>query len=63
MADNTSQTIAPGAPLKREASIDLRPTLFIGVGGTGMEVLMRVRRRILNHLWGSEGARSRVESL
>lgn len=63
MADNTSQTIASGTPLKREASIDLRPTLFIGVGGTGMEVLMRVRRRILNHLWGGVGVRSRVESL
>ena len=63
MADNTSQTIASGTPLKGEASIDLRPTLFIGVGGTGMEVLMRVRRRILNHLWGGVGVRSRVESL
>lgn len=48
---------------KQEACIDLRPTLFIGVGGTGMEVLMRVRRRILNTLWGGAGGRTRVESL
>ena len=63
MADNTNQAGSTAAPLKREAVIDLRPTLFIGVGGTGMEVLMRVRRRILNHLWGGAGARTRVESL
>lgn len=63
MADNINQTVGAGAAPKQEASIDLRPTLFIGVGGTGMEVLMRVRRRILNTLWGGSGARTRVESL
>ena len=63
MADNINQTVGTGAAPKQEASIDLRPTLFIGVGGTGMEVLMRVRRRILNTLWGGAGARTRVESL
>lgn len=42
---------------KSEATVKLRPTLFIGVGGTGMEVLMRVRRRILNAAWGSDGVR------
>lgn len=61
MSDNLNQTLgAEAAP--KEASMNLRPTLFIGVGGTGLEVLMRVRRRILNTLWGS-GARTRVESL
>lgn len=56
MSDNINQTIGGGAEAapKQEASIDLRPTLFIGVGGTGMEVLMRVRRRILNTLWGAQ---------
>ena len=29
------------------------PTLFIGVGGTGMQICLRIRRRILNHMWGS----------
>ena len=63
MAENLNQTIAGGGERKQEQSIDLRPTLFIGIGGTGMEVLMRVRRRILNTLWGGSGARTRVESL
>ena len=62
MADETSTT-SNTADKKQEASIDLRPTLFIGVGGTGMEVLMRVRRRILNTLWGSAGSKTTVESL
>jgi len=29
------------------------PTLFIALGGTGAEVLWRIRRRILNTLWGA----------
>lgn len=45
---------------KEEKLVKLRPTLFVGVGGTGMEVLMRVRRRVLNALW-SGGVR--VDSL
>lgn len=44
-----------------QQSIQLRPTLYIGVGGTGMEVMMRVRRRILNECWGSD--KVRLESL
>ncbi|UGQ45395.1 tubulin-like doman-containing protein [Massilia endophytica] len=36
---------------KTELKVDLRPTLFIGAGGTGMEVLMRIRRRILSAVW------------
>lgn len=31
---------------------EIEPTLFIALGGTGAEVLWRVRRRILNSLWG-----------
>lgn len=37
---------------KPEQYVRLRPTLFIGLGGTGMEVMLRVRRRILNATWG-----------
>lgn len=40
-----------------EQTVKLRPTLYIGVGGTGMEVMMRVRRRILNASWGSDNVR------
>lgn len=62
MTDNLNQVIGTGER-KVEQSIDLRPTLFIGIGGTGMEVLMRVRRRIMNTLWSGNGTRTRVESL
>jgi hypothetical protein len=62
MSDNTTgQSAAAGK--KQEQTIDLRPTLFIGVGGTGMEVLLRVRRKILGTLWNGQHGRTRVESL
>lgn len=65
MSESTNQPVGAGAgpDRKQETTLELRPTLFIGIGGTGMEVLMRVRRRILNTLWGDTGARSRVDSL
>jgi len=63
MSDTLNQTTGAQGERKEGPTIDLRPTLFIGVGGTGMQVLMRVRRRILNTLWGSAGRRTRVESL
>lgn len=65
MADNLNQTI-PGGASEQSADkkkIELRPTLYIGIGGTGMQVLMRVRRRILNTLWGNAGQRVRIDSL
>ncbi|MGZ3183329.1 MAG: tubulin-like doman-containing protein [Telluria sp.] len=34
-----------------ELKVDLRPTLFIGAGGTGLEVLLRIRRRMLSAVW------------
>ena len=40
------------------------PTLFIALGGTGAEVLWRIRRRILNTLWGAgTGEPVRLEKL
>lgn len=40
------------------------PTLFIALGGTGAQVLWRIRRRILNTLWGAGTGNSvRIESL
>ena len=64
MAENLNQTIPGGASeRKQDKIIELRPTLFIGIGGTGMQVLMRVRRRILNTLWGGAGKRTRIEGL
>ena len=32
---------------------EVEPTLFIALGGTGAEVLWRIRRRILNSLWAA----------
>jgi hypothetical protein len=47
---------------KAELKVDLRPTLFIGAGGTGMEVMMRIRRRILSQVWNRHNP-TRVESI
>ena len=56
-------TLSPQDSTKKETQINVRPTLFIGIGGTGMEVLMRVRRKILNNLWGPGNQQVRIESL
>jgi hypothetical protein len=45
-----------------ELKIDLRPTLFIGAGGTGMEVMMRIRRRILSAVWNRNNP-TRVDAI
>lgn len=50
------------APTGSEKLVKLMPTLFIGVGGSGMEVLLRVRRRILNSSWG-QGIPQRISAL
>jgi hypothetical protein len=50
------------APGRTELKVDLRPTLFIGAGGTGMEVMMRIRRRILSAVWNRHHP-TRVESI
>lgn len=40
------------------------PTLFIALGGTGAQVLWRIRRRIINNLWGSgTGQTVRIENI
>lgn len=63
MTDQNTSTQTSAAAPKQETRMDVRPTLFIGVGGTGMEVLMRVRRRILNNMWGNASRRVRIDSL
>src|SRR5450830_618629 len=52
----------PGIDKKAELKVDLRPTLFIGAGGTGMEVMMRIRRRILSAVWNRHHP-ARVEAI
>jgi hypothetical protein len=39
------------------------PTLFIGIGGTGMEISLRVRRRLLNYIWGGRDNPVRITNL
>jgi hypothetical protein len=51
-----------GGDRKMERKVDLRPTLFIGAGGTGMEVMMRIRRRILSAVWNRHHP-TRVEAI
>jgi hypothetical protein len=43
-----------GAAQASDLKVDLRPTLFIGAGGTGMEVMLRIRRRILGAVWNRQ---------
>lgn len=39
------------------------PTLFIGIGGTGMEISLRMRRRLLNYVWGGLENPVRISNL
>ena len=63
MAEQDVKTGGTAPGRKDEKLEKLRPTLFIGVGGTGTEILLRIRRHILNALWGTSPNRVRVESL
>ena len=57
MSEIVKNTEAPG-----DLKVDLRPTLFIGSGGTGMEVMLRIRRRILSAVWNRHHP-TRVDSI
>jgi hypothetical protein len=39
------------------------PTLFMAIGGTGMEISLRVRRRLLNYIWGRSDSPVRIANL
>ncbi|PWB29728.1 hypothetical protein DCO48_21790 [Pseudomonas sp. SDI] len=41
-----------GPATQNPVSEKIHPTLFIALGGTGMKVNIRLRRRILNTIWG-----------
>jgi hypothetical protein len=53
----------PGQAAAAKEEVKVRPTLFIGIGGTGMEILQRVRHRILAATWGNRHAPVRVSKL
>lgn len=60
MSDQKETTKYDNSP---EKLIKVCPTLFIGVGGTGMEISLRVRRRILNYVWGGRENPIRIGNL
>ncbi len=63
MAETTNPANPTDTAAKPNAELlKVLPTLYIAVGGTGMEVLLRVRRRLMNAWWGSE-ANSRLGAL
>lgn len=41
--------------------VEVRPTVFVGLGGTGMEILLRLRRRILQADWAGTRLNSLAE--
>lgn len=48
---------------KEQLLTEVVPTLFIALGGTGAEILLRIRRRILNSLWGPKRQPVRLQEL
>ena len=41
----------------------VKPTLFIALGGTGAEIALRLRRRILAHKWGGDATPVHLERI
>jgi len=50
-------------PSKEKYLDKVIPTLYIGVGGTGAEVLFKLRRKILTQVWSGGSEATRLESL
>ncbi|OQP85792.1 hypothetical protein BTR14_13485 [Rhizobium rhizosphaerae] len=55
MADPHRSDPAQRAPEER---LDVMPTVFVALGGTGKEILLRLRRRILQHNWSGKSLMS-----
>ena len=66
MADRPAPTL-PDAPPRPGAAAPkvtkLRPTLFVALGGTGKEIVLRLRRRILQNDWGTPGHARRLRAI
>ena len=58
MSEEQAPQLDPSAP-PAEKHKRIRPTLYIGLGGTGKEIMLRLRRRILQTLWNGK----RIESM
>ena len=57
-ADTTAQRTAA-----QQRLVKLRPTLFVALGGTGKEIALRLRRRILQNEWGVPGQSRRLRDI
>lgn len=55
-----NDSTAAGSTPQATVTEKIRPTLFIALGGTGMKVNIRLRRRILNAVWSGN---ARVENI
>jgi len=44
--------------VESQTLLDVMPTVFVALGGTGMEILLRLRRRILQHNWANKSLMS-----
>ena len=62
MSDTQNAAAGEVLPENQQPLKKLMPVLFIGLGGTGMEVILRIRRRVLHATWG-KGHTERVASL
>ena len=56
----TTDTGTAANTVPTQVTEKIRPTLFIALGGTGMKVNIRLRRRMLNAIWGGN---ARVENI
>jgi len=54
MDENEGANVAENGGVGKQAPRKLQPMLFIGLGGTGMEVILRIRRRVLHATWGKQ---------
>ncbi len=57
------KTDSSNSPKKEIILDEVVPTLFVALGGTGAQVLWRIRRRIMNTLWGNGGETVRLENI
>ena len=53
--------MAEAGNTKAKIDLEIRPTVFVALGGTGKEVLLRLRRRILQADWQGERINSMSE--
>jgi Tubulin like len=53
--------MAEARAAKQDVALEVRPTVFVGLGGTGMEILLRLRRRILQAEWNGDRIGSMAE--